>query len=72
MNDDLSKEVAVLTNELKHNSDLTAELLDVLKGKNGLVVKVALNTQSIARFKYWMGAIWTGLLGIVFWIIKKA
>ncbi len=71
MTDDLSEKVAVLTNELEHNNALTAELLEVLKGKNGLVIKVALNTNSISYFKYWIGTIWAGLLSIVFWIIKK-
>jgi len=44
---DLTSQVAVLVSELRHNTDLTVELLRIVKGDNGsgLVTKVALLEQ---------------------------
>ena len=66
---------ALMKQDLEHVKEGTEELLRILKGTNstpGLMTKCALNSQSICRAWWFIGAICATVLGTVGWIIRGA
>ncbi len=74
MADDFDEgDIKVLANEIKRNNELTAELVKIIKGDNGpgLMTKIALQAQSIARLWWIVAFISTSIIGTAFWVIRS-
>jgi len=64
--------IAEIKGTLKTNTEMTHELLKIVKGDNGegLMTKVALNKQSLKRAWWFIGLIAGGIVGVAAFVIR--
>jgi len=70
----LNQDVALIQQEMVTNSEMTREILDIVKGNGGrigLVTQACLNKASIKRAWWWLGGVSLSLLGIFGWVVKR-
>lgn len=70
----LNQDVALIQQEMTTNSEMTREILDIVKGNGsrvGLVTQACLNKAAIKRAWWWLGGISGSILGIFAWVVKK-
>lgn len=68
-------EINNLAEKVEEQGKISKEILVLLKGDKGtigLMAKVCLLKQSVKRSWWWLSGVSMGLLGIAFWVIKKA
>lgn len=72
---EIRAEIGHLTEKVDEQGETSKEILVLLKGDKGtigLMAKVCLLKQSVKRSWWWLSGVSMGILGIAFWIIKKA